>query len=210
MGAFGNLMAELYYIPLILITLAILWSMKGYQLVMREWKVLATKLGVKFSIPPEPNKKWPELSGRIKTIPFFCSMRSRKSGRSTLMCTYFYFELKGIEDKTLQLYHEGLFSKIGIALGGQDVELGHEVFDNEFVVKSNDEAFAKAILTNQVQELILRGLDQNGEIKIEDNRLIYEAFYSVKYGTDCQAFYHTVLAGAAIAKSIQEAVKIKE
>jgi len=210
MGAFGDLMAELYYMPLILITLAVLWSMKSYQLVLKEWQLLAEKLGVKCSIPPEPSKKWPELSGRIHNLPFFCSMRTRKSGRSTLMCTYFCFDLRGIEGKTLQLYNEGLFSKIGIALGGQDVELGHEVFDNEFVIQSNDEEWAIMILKPSVQERILRKLDQNSEIRIEENQLIYEEFSAIKYSTDCEAFYHKILSGAMIAQSIQKSMKVVE
>ena len=46
------------------------------------------------------------------------------------------------------VYRAGLFSGIGKLLGMQDIEVGHEPFDTDFVVKGNDESKVRRLFSN--------------------------------------------------------------
>src|SRR6266542_6858294 len=53
------------------------------------------------------------------------------------------------------VYRKGLFSGIGKMLGMQDIEIGDEAFDHDFIVKGDDEAQVRELLANQkIRELI--------------------------------------------------------
>jgi hypothetical protein len=53
------------------------------------------------------------------------------------------------------IYRRGLFSGIARMLGMQDVEIGDEQFDRDFIVKGNDESKLRALLSNaRLRELI--------------------------------------------------------
>ncbi|WP_010250972.1 hypothetical protein [Acetivibrio cellulolyticus] len=54
-----------------------------------------------------------------------------------------------------KIYRSGAFSEIGAFLGMQDVEVGFEEFDREFVIKGNDEQKLKDLFLNtQIRSLI--------------------------------------------------------
>jgi len=46
----------------------------------------------------------------------------------------------------LSVYKEGFFSSLGKALGTQDIQVGDPLFDDLFMVKSNDESLCRAWL----------------------------------------------------------------
>jgi hypothetical protein len=53
------------------------------------------------------------------------------------------------------VYRKGMFSGIGKMLGMQDIEIGDESFDRDFIVKGNDETRVRELLSNQkIRELI--------------------------------------------------------
>ena len=53
------------------------------------------------------------------------------------------------------VYREGIFSEIGKWFGMQDVTVGYEDFDRDFVIKGNDEARLRQLFSNQkIRELI--------------------------------------------------------
>jgi hypothetical protein len=53
------------------------------------------------------------------------------------------------------IYRRGLFSGIAKMFGMQDVEIGDEQFDRDFIVKGNDEGKLRALLSNgRLRELI--------------------------------------------------------
>jgi hypothetical protein len=53
--------------------------------------------------------------------------------------TKFYFHV----------YRKGIFSNIGIAAGMQDIKIGREQFDDEFIVKSDNEILMRKIFLNE-------------------------------------------------------------
>jgi hypothetical protein len=56
---------------------------------------------------------------------------------------------------TLELAPENLLSRIGIALGMQDIKVGDPEFDRAFVVRSNDAAYAAAALLPEIRARLL-------------------------------------------------------
>jgi hypothetical protein len=47
------------------------------------------------------------------------------------------------------IYRKGIFSGLGKLLGMQDIEIGDSEFDRDFVIKSNNEAKAIALFSNE-------------------------------------------------------------
>src|SRR6266550_6909818 len=55
------------------------------------------------------------------------------------------------------VYRKGMFSGIAKMLGMQDIEIGDESFDRDFIVKSDDEMRVRELLASQrIRELIAR------------------------------------------------------
>jgi len=70
------------------------------------------------------------------------------TGKSAITYTRLRVALKNKSEFELKLSKEGVFSKIGKVLGSQDIEIGDESFDNDYIVKSNDELMASRILNH--------------------------------------------------------------
>ncbi len=75
------------------------------------------------------------------------------------------------------IYRKGPFSGLGKALGMQDIEVGHSLhFDEDFIIKANDESKVKALLANAE---IRRLLDEQPQIRFElkdDEHLFWKRF----------------------------------
>ncbi len=55
------------------------------------------------------------------------------------------------------VYRKGIFSGIAKKLGMQDIEIGDEPFDRDFIIKANDEGRARQLLLHtRVRELLAR------------------------------------------------------
>jgi hypothetical protein len=55
------------------------------------------------------------------------------------------------------VYRKGVFSGIAKKLGMQDIEIGDQSFDQDFIVKGNDETRVRELFSNQkIRELIVR------------------------------------------------------
>ncbi|MCK5254842.1 MAG: DUF3137 domain-containing protein [Deltaproteobacteria bacterium] len=53
------------------------------------------------------------------------------------------------------IYRKSIFSGIGKALGMQDVEIGYPQFDDDFIIKGNDENLLRTLFANiKIRELI--------------------------------------------------------
>lgn len=70
------------------------------------------------------------------------------TGKSAITYTRLRTCFKQQQAFEMKLSKEGMFSKIGKALGSQDIEIGDEEFDHAYMVKSNDELLATRLLTN--------------------------------------------------------------
>jgi hypothetical protein len=67
------------------------------------------------------------------------------------------------------VYRKGMFSGIAKMLGMQDIEIGDESFDRDFIVKSDDEIRVRELLANQrIRELIARQPQIQFTVKDDD------------------------------------------
>ena len=54
-----------------------------------------------------------------------------------------------------KIYRRGVASNIGKALGIQDIDIGYDYFDNDFIIKGNDEILLRRLFQNhQMRNLI--------------------------------------------------------
>lgn len=54
------------------------------------------------------------------------------------------------------IYPQGSLTPLGTLLGAQDVQVGWDLFDDQFVVKANDETTARSLLTGEVPHELLQ------------------------------------------------------
>jgi len=67
------------------------------------------------------------------------------------------------------VYRKGMFSGIGKMLGMQDIEIGDESFDKDFIIKGNDEIRVRELLSNQkIRELIAGQRDIKFTVKDDE------------------------------------------
>ena len=67
-----------------------------------------------------------------------------------------------------KIYKKGIFSNAGKVLGMQDIEIGHDLFDNEFIIKGNDELLLKKLFLNDdIRNLIER--QSRIKLEVKDN-----------------------------------------
>jgi hypothetical protein len=77
-----------------------------------------------------------------------------------------YVNKDGIRFK---IYRSGIFSGIGTALGMQDIEVGFPEFDDNFVIKGNNEEKLKELLENaQIRELMEQQRQFHLEVKDDE------------------------------------------
>jgi len=66
-------------------------------------------------------------------------------------------------------YRKGFFTDIAKLLGMQDVQVGHEPFDSDFVIKGRDEGMLRALFANpKIRELIAQQKDIHFTVKDDE------------------------------------------
>jgi len=109
---------------------------------------------------------------------------------STEMNTYTRcrIKLKQNVDHRLRIYKATWTARLERALGAQDIKMGHPKFDKEYIVQSDNEAFAKKVVTTEIQQALLLKNPDKGFYWLDDNRLKFEVPYndlkSIKEYTD--------------------------
>ena len=174
-----------------------------------QWTILARDLKMNVEIPKSMwsafINRFPSINGSLNGMPFSCFMYARSAGKSqTYHCT-FTMILERTNDKTFRLYKEGFFSKVGKAFGGQDVQVGHDDFDNAYLIKSNDEIFIKRLLNPRIRQLILRKLPKmRGEFSLNNNVLKYDAILMLNTEKNRSEIFETIKIAEELAKEIQK------
>ncbi|HEY9187620.1 MAG TPA: hypothetical protein PKW14_02165 [Bacteroidota bacterium] len=116
---------------------------------------LAEKLGLeKVDAPSGFLTKFPEISGKyrghnIRIYMFTQKQGEGKSRKITINTAIEVFVDNPIAYR-LDVYEEGLLSKLNKFFGMQDVIIGKEKFDKEFIIKTNDEEITKKILNDKI------------------------------------------------------------
>lgn len=80
---------------------------------------------------------------------------TQSSGQSSSSYTRLRAPYYNPERFRFEIYRAGFFSEVGKALGMQDIEVGHQRFDDDFVIKSNRPARVRRLFDNaEIRRLI--------------------------------------------------------
>jgi len=93
------------------------------------------------------------------------------------------------------IYRRGLFSDIATWLGMQDIEIGDEQFDQDFIIKGTDESQVRALLSNAtLRELIVK--QPQIHLKVKDD----EGWFGAGFPEGVDELYFVV---AGIIKDVE-------
>ena len=81
--------------------------------------------------------------------------------------TKVHIELSKVASSNVSIYHESLASRIGKAFGSQDIQIGIDEFDNEFMVKADDEQYVRTLVTMTIQNKLLELQHQRPHILLK-------------------------------------------
>ena len=154
---------------------------KKYKRIRAYWEMLCHKYKFKL-YPPETIWNWawgdrPYALGKVGKFTVRCETIELGSTEMNIY-TRAQFTLFRAGEESLSFYRASFLSKVERALGAQDIKLGNEVFDRTFMVKSNDEAFARRVLTPDIQQLILDKCPAKGYFWTDKEKLKFEVSYN--------------------------------
>ncbi len=91
------------------------------------------------------------------------------TGKSSTTYTRMRLPFTNQKKFLFKIYRKGVFSNIGKALGMQDIEIGYDYFDNDYIIKGNDEILLRRFFQNHIirnliekQSRILLEIKDNG------------------------------------------------
>lgn len=82
--------------------------------------------------------------------------------------------------KNLTLLKESVATRLGKAWGAADIQLGSDEFDREFLIKTEDEAFARNVVNFTIQNKLLEMKQEKPRITLEGTRLTVQVPRVVK------------------------------
>jgi len=94
------------------------------------------------------------------------------SGKSAVIFTRMRAPYVNPDGFRFTVYRKGIFTEIGKWLGMQDVTVGHDEFDRDFVIKGSDEQKLRRLFSNrQIRDLISAQPDIHFSVKDDEGKL---------------------------------------
>lgn len=121
-------MEPIFFMAAVLVA-ALVYHRYATEKFRKSWTALAATMDLQFDLATE------KLTGTVDGIDFDVAIVVRGSGKSQRSYTVFTSSIIDVSPLGLKLYKEGFFSKVGSALGMQDIEVGEHSFDARFVIK---------------------------------------------------------------------------
>ena len=92
--------------------------------------------------------KGPRMEYKHNIWTIYLDTYTVSTGKSKI--TYTRMRLPFINTKKFlfKIYKKKVFSNIGKALGMQDIEIGYDYFDNDYIIKGNDELLIRRVFQN--------------------------------------------------------------
>jgi hypothetical protein len=77
------------------------------------------------------------------------------TGKSSITYTRMRAPFINLKDFYFKIYRRGIISNIGKTLGMQDIEIGYNWFDNDFIIKGNNEVLLRRFFQNhKIRDII--------------------------------------------------------
>ena len=110
------------------------------------------------------------------------------TGKSTIVYTRMRAPYVNPDGFRFTVYRRGMFTGVAKWLGMQDLEIGDERFDHDFVIKANDEAKVRELLGSpKVRELLDRQKAVHFTVKDD------EGWFGPRFEGDADELYFTVV-----------------
>ena len=150
-------------------------------------------------------KPHPVVDGKIKDRDFRLFMYTKGSGKNQVTYTAFTISLNNPTGNTLVLYQEGILSKIGKFFQMQDIQIGDPFFDEKFIIKSNNEQFARNTLQGDLKSYLEHNYSRiKGTFKLENTTNIrYEEVISLNNAIARERFELLLDLGTFLADTIE-------
>ena len=131
------------------------------------WRQLSEKIGARFI----EGGAWHEdqVVAQVKEWTITLDTCLQPVGRATVTCTRMRAPYVNRDGFRFAIYRKSLFSGLAKHLGMQDIEIGDSDFDNDFIIKGNDEAKARALFADPtLRQLIARQPNVHLEVKDDE------------------------------------------
>jgi len=92
--------------------------------------------------------KGPRIEYKHKYWTIYLDTYTVSTGKSTITYTRMRAPFINTKKFNFKIYRRGIASNIGKALGMQDIEIGYDYFDNDFIIKGNDEILLRRLFQN--------------------------------------------------------------
>jgi hypothetical protein len=116
------------------------------------------------------------------------------AGKTIIIFTRLRAPYVNPEGFRFHIYRRGFFTELGKKLGMQDIEIGAEPFDHDFVIKSNDEERVKILLADPELRRQLSALPEVS-LEVKDS----EGWFGPTFPDDVDELYFNV---AGIIKDV--------
>lgn len=109
------------------------------------------------------------------------------TGKSSVTYTRMRAPFINLDNFYFKIYRKGFFSDLGKLLGMQDINVGYGQFDDEFIIKSNNEEEVRRLFSNEkIRNLIELQCKINLEVKDD------EGFFNVHFPDGVDELYFLV------------------
>lgn len=166
---------------LVLIFIILLFIDRRRALARSQFISLAKNLGLnEIDAPSGFLAKFPEIKGiyRNHKIRIFMFTEKQGEGKSKKITvnTAIEIQINNPSAYRLDIYEEGLISRLNKYFGMQDVVIGKDKFDKEFIIKTNDEELTKKILTDKIcNELLFMASQRFGfGLELGTTKIFYD------------------------------------
>jgi hypothetical protein len=132
--------------------------------------------------------KGPRIEYKHNNWTIYLDTYTVSTGKSST--TYTRMRVPFINQKKFlfKVYRKGVFSNIGKALGMQDIEIGYDYFDNDYIIKGNDEILLRRLFQNHnIRNLIEK--QSRILLEIKDN----EGRFGPKFNDNESELYFVVI-----------------
>jgi len=93
------------------------------------------------------------------------------TGKSSITYTRMRAPFINLKKFLFKIHRRGVLSNIGKALGMQDIEIGYDYFDNDYIIKGNDEVLLRRLMQNHtIRNLIEKQPKIVFEIKDDEGK----------------------------------------
>lgn len=164
------------------IGLIIVLSKSHMNKLKKNYQMLADRLGLRMIVPPYVWYKtnFPRLSGQYEGRRMDIETEVRGHGKHRQYYTKISLETQN-ETHSLQLTKEYWISNVGKTLfGTQDIQINDDFFDKKFIIKSDNEIFAKRFFNQEMKRALTDFHPRfNGEIVVEPFKIYFTQIYQI-------------------------------